>query len=364
MSSPWQVGSYNQYLPPRESNGCENAIAGVQRTEKRGITRTLRSDDVSSLIDVTFAVVMGVCFVEVAPTLGKTWVITVRLAAQHCRSRLYVALRGVKCRCTPSTLEVLRCMYSAVASVEPRLEAIPLYEGWENQPLERIQSVVAMHMPDGPSFAEARLVTPPVKSDDEASEPADTSREECAQEHDDVALGGTFDRLHAGHRLLLAAGALTCLARLHVGIASEALLAKKSFANLLEPFERRAQNVVDFVHLLKPALEVHISALVGPNVPPKAATMEAISGLVVSLETLAGAQRVVEMRARAGIQSPLELVVVGLVTSAEERTPTAGDEHTSLDKVSSTQLRQLDHHAQQQAQQQHKAPDAEVQSGE
>lgn len=309
----------------------------------------------SSLCHVTYARVMGVCFVEVAPTLGKTWVMTVRMAAQHSRRRLYVALRDVKCQCTPSTLEVLRCMYSAVASVEPRLEAIPLYEGWQDQPLERIESVVATHMPDGPSFAEARLVAQPLTSDDEASGTADDFRQELAQEHDDVALGGTFDRLHAGHRLLLAAGALTCRARLHVGVTSEALLAKKSLASLLEPFERRAQNVIDFVQVLKPALDVHISALIGPNVPPKAATNEAISGLVVSLETLAGAQRVIEMRTRAGISSPLELVVVGLVTALEDKTLGADNGDTSLDKVSSSQLRYLDHHAQQQAQQQPKA---------
>ncbi len=33
-----------------------------------------------------------------------------------------------------------------------------------------------------------------------------------------VAVGGTFDRLHVGHRLLLAATALICSEKLYIGV--------------------------------------------------------------------------------------------------------------------------------------------------
>jgi phosphopantetheine adenylyltransferase len=39
---------------------------------------------------------------------------------------------------------------------------------------------------------------------------------------DHVAVGGTFDRLHVGHRLLLAATALVCTGRVYVGVTGEA----------------------------------------------------------------------------------------------------------------------------------------------
>ena len=35
---------------------------------------------------------------------------------------------------------------------------------------------------------------------------------------EEVAVGGTFDRLHVGHRLLLAASALVCTRRVYVGV--------------------------------------------------------------------------------------------------------------------------------------------------
>ena len=42
-----------------------------------------------------------------------------------------------------------------------------------------------------------------------------------------MAVGGTFDRLHAGHRILLAATALAATEAAYVGITGPALLSNK-----------------------------------------------------------------------------------------------------------------------------------------
>lgn len=77
-----------------------------------------------------------------------------------------------------------------------------------------------------------------------------------ARTHQVVAVGGTFDHLHTGHKLLLTATALvlqpsrdaknTAL-RLIVGITGDDLLVNKKFADQLESWDQREQNVINFL---------------------------------------------------------------------------------------------------------------------
>ena len=51
--------------------------------------------------------------------------------------------------------------------------------------------------------------------------PAPRGADRSALQFEHVAVGGTFDRLHAGHRLLLAATALVAVERVYVGITGD-----------------------------------------------------------------------------------------------------------------------------------------------
>lgn len=53
----------------------------------------------------------------------------------------------------------------------------------------------------------------------------------------DVALGGTFDNLHNGHRLLLTEGALLASRRILVGVSTGPLLDNKALPELIKPAE-------------------------------------------------------------------------------------------------------------------------------
>jgi len=102
-----------------------------------------------------------------------------------------------------------------------------------------------------------------------------------------VALGGTFDHLHAGHKILLSMGAWIG-ERLLVGLSSAALLAGKTYASVLEPYEQREARVCAFVALFAP----RVACMVVPIVDVYGPTGwdPEIEALVVSKETLGGAR--------------------------------------------------------------------------
>lgn len=71
-----------------------------------------------------------------------------------------------------------------------------------------------------------------------------------------VCMGGTFDHMHLGHRLLLTQACLVTRRCLHVGVTSDKLLTSKAYATFIEPYEYRVAQVKDFLDRLAPHLEV------------------------------------------------------------------------------------------------------------
>ncbi len=73
-----------------------------------------------------------------------------------------------------------------------------------------------------------------------------------------VALGGTFDHLHAGHKILLSMAAFIASSKLIVGVTAPALLTRKAHASVLQPLPVRSAAVRGFLSRFKPALAAEV----------------------------------------------------------------------------------------------------------
>ncbi|KAJ3568772.1 hypothetical protein NPX13_g6305 [Xylaria arbuscula] len=188
-----------------------------------------------------------------------------------------------------------------------------------------------------------------------------------------VCLGGTFDHLHAGHKLLLTAAALLLKvpdrpkavpARFVIGITGDELLKRKKYAEFVQPWDLRVTNVLEFLASL---LELSTSGWTEPDVTkgdekviarfrdgtieihcvllqdafgPTTAEEE-MDVLVVSGETRSGGDAVNAKRREKGWHE-LEIFEVD-VLDAERSTDSSASAPTKTDfatKISSTAIRE------------------------
>ncbi|OLL26137.1 hypothetical protein NEOLI_003039 [Neolecta irregularis DAH-3] len=113
-----------------------------------------------------------------------------------------------------------------------------------------------------------------------------------------VAVGGTFDHLHIGHKLLLTATVFLAKKHVFVGVTDDVLLINKSHREQLEPITLRIAKVKEFLKRLNPVLKytvVAIRDIYGPTI-----TEKDIQGLVISTETKEGGDRINQERKRKG----------------------------------------------------------------
>ncbi|PON30926.1 hypothetical protein TGAM01_v200346 [Trichoderma gamsii] len=194
--------------------------------------------------------------------------------------------------------------------------------------------------------------------------------------HNTVCLGGTFDHLHPGHKLLLHATALLMKiperpspgnqAVLIVGISGDELLTNKKYAAVLQPWAVRANNVLQFLSTIfnsasssntnslpptsSPSQDelhamfrngtvlvrcVNIHDPFGPTI-----TEEAIDAIVVSGETRSGGQAINDRRTERGWR-PLDVFEIDVLDPQDISEEGNGAQSNGFaSKISSTEIRQ------------------------
>ena len=126
-----------------------------------------------------------------------------------------------------------------------------------------------------------------------------------------VVVGGTFDRLHLGHKALLRK-AFEVGKYVYVGLTSDEMIKDKPYAEKILPYELRLRDLLKFFdvngYTNYRIIKIH-------NAIGFAGEMKSLEAIVVSEETYKGALIVNRAREERGLK-PLEIVVIPIIRSS------------------------------------------------
>jgi pantetheine-phosphate adenylyltransferase len=126
-----------------------------------------------------------------------------------------------------------------------------------------------------------------------------------------VGLGGTFDRLHSGHRLFLDIAAHYGLS-IHIGLITTSYLTKnqKILGEKIQNYQLRRKILLEY--LTDREISSLISNIETVDMDKRLATEGKLDALVISQETIKGAIEINQQRKKAK-KSKLTLIVVPFV---------------------------------------------------
>lgn len=131
--------------------------------------------------------------------------------------------------------------------------------------------------------------------------------------YDHTVMGGTFDRLHAGHKILLAEACLRTRKRLTIGVTDKQMILNKDLCELIEPIDIRMKKLLDFLRDTDPTLEYNLQAITDPFGP--STVLPELQCIVTSEETRRGGEKVNEVRESKNL-SLLALHTVSILDDA------------------------------------------------
>lgn len=206
------------------------------------------------------------------------------------------------------------------------------------------------------------------------NESPSVAQDDFIKGYDTVCLGGTFDHLHSGHKLLLYATALLMgipeksagkQAVLIVGISGDELLKNKKYAEVLQSWDVRANKVLQFLSTVFNSASSSNTNSLPPTTAPSPDELHAtfrdgtvlvrcvnihdpfgptiseeiMDVLVVSGETRSGGQAINDKRTEKGWK-PLEVFEIDVLDPHELTEANGVQSNGFASKISSTAIRQ------------------------
>ncbi|XP_073843877.1 bifunctional Phosphopantetheine adenylyltransferase - Dephospho-CoA kinase [Musca autumnalis] len=142
--------------------------------------------------------------------------------------------------------------------------------------------------------------------------------EDKIRTYENVVLGGTFDRIHLGHKIFLSQAVIRACSRLIVGVTTSQLTKSKTLNELILPVEQRIEEVKKFLNEIDPTLQYEVVPIDDPFGPTK--TDPNMDMIVVSAETLRGGEKVNELRQQNNLKK-LDIFCIDLVESTDKSGP-------------------------------------------
>ena len=124
-----------------------------------------------------------------------------------------------------------------------------------------------------------------------------------------IGMGGTFDHLHDGHRLLLKTAFDLCQ-EVHIGLTNDKMLKRKKFADKIENYDTRKKKLEEYIKTIADLNRAKVFELDNPYGPP--VNDPAYDGIVVSQETFMGALRINDIRVEKGFP-PIIIIVIPML---------------------------------------------------
>ncbi|EMR09357.1 hypothetical protein PNEG_02308 [Pneumocystis murina B123] len=157
-----------------------------------------------------------------------------------------------------------------------------------------------------------------------------TQIEEESLSYKYVAVGGTFDHLHAGHKILLTMSAWISEENVACGVSDKELLKNKKYAEWIEPIEIRMESVRKFFYLINRTLSLSVSPIF--DIYGVTIIDDRIGAIVVSQETISGGKLINEERKRRNMKE-LDIFCICIISDEVD------SELMSI-KISSTNIRE------------------------